>query len=63
VGAGFMFKDSDLLGLPLRVVLGERDYKESGMLEIKVRKTGESFKLPKDQVLNKVKEILKQLSE
>ena len=30
LGPGFMFKDSDLLGLPLRVVLGERDFKKMG---------------------------------
>ena len=28
-GPGFKFKDSDLLGLPVRVVLGERDFKKN----------------------------------
>lgn len=61
VGPGFMFKDSDLLGLPIRVVLGERDYKNDGMLEIKVRRTGESFKVTKDELTPKLKELLKDL--
>ncbi len=58
MGPGPMFKDSDLLGLPLRIVLGERDYNESGELEIKVRSTGESFKVKKEELSAKVKEVL-----
>lgn len=63
MGPGPMFKDSDLLGLPVRVVLGERDYQNSGELEIKIRKTGESLKVKKEQLLPKLKEILNQLKE
>lgn len=49
LGAGSMFKDSDLLGLPVRIVFGERDYEKTGELEIKVRKSGEvSYATPKD---------------
>ena len=58
VGPGFMFKDSDLLGLPLRVVLGERDFKKDGMLEIKVRKTNQVLRATPDQLIHKVKDIL-----
>jgi prolyl-tRNA synthetase len=63
MGPGPMFKDSDLLGLPIRITLGERDYNESGELEIKVRKTGESLKVKKDELSSKVIEILKQLGK
>ena len=53
-----MFKDADLLGLPVRILLGERDYNESGEFEVKLRKSGETFKVKKDELLNKVQEII-----
>jgi prolyl-tRNA synthetase len=56
-GAGFKFKDSDLLGLPLRVVLGERDHKESGEFEIVVRKTDEKIKVKREDLISKIKEL------
>jgi prolyl-tRNA synthetase len=37
--AGVKFKDADLIGIPYRVVIGEKNLKE-GLVEIKVRKTG-----------------------
>ncbi|MGG3572129.1 proline--tRNA ligase [Bacillus gobiensis] len=39
--AGVKFADSDLIGLPLRVTVGKRA--EEGIVELKIRKTGESF--------------------
>lgn len=63
LGFGAMLKDADLLGLPIRVLLGERDYEKSGELEIKVRKTGESFKVTKDVLSEKIKELLKDLGK
>lgn len=60
-GPGFKFKDADLLGLPLQLVLGERDYKEKKTLEIKVRRTGESFEVTVDQILPKIQELLKDM--
>lgn len=56
-GPGFKFKDSDLLGLPLRVVLGERDYKQTNELEIIVRRTNEKIKVQRDNLIDKVKEV------
>lgn len=44
-GPGFKFKDADLLGCPLQVVFGERDFKESGKLKIIIRKTGEEIQV------------------
>lgn len=61
MGPGPMFKDADLLGLPLRVVLGERDFEASGELEIKVRSTGEVIKVKKEELLKVVQEKLKSL--
>ena len=39
--AGFKFKDADLVGIPLRITLGERNLKE-GKIEIHYRKDGRS---------------------
>lgn len=58
MGPGPMFKDADLLGLPVRLVLGERDYLATGELELKVRKTGETFKVTKENFITKIKDIL-----
>jgi prolyl-tRNA synthetase len=57
-GPGFKFKDSDLLGLPFRVVLGERDYKESGNLEIVHRETNEKEFVKRDQLISRLKELI-----
>ena len=38
--AGVKFKDADLIGIPLRIVVGERNLAD-GMVEIKERRTGE----------------------
>jgi len=60
-GPGFKFKDSDLLGLPLRVVLGERDFKESGNLEVVDRRTNEKTFVKKEELIAKLKEQLSNL--
>ncbi len=60
-GPGFKFKDSDLLGLPLRVVLGERDFNEKGTLEIVNRRTGEKSFVKKEDLVNEVQKKLKAL--
>lgn len=61
LGPGPMFKDADLLGLPIRVVLGERDFKESGELEVKLRKSGETFKVKPADLTQKLKELREKL--
>lgn len=63
LGPGQMFKDADLIGLPLRVVIGERDFNASGEIEIKVRKNGESLKVKKDDLLSTIKLKLEQLGK
>ncbi|WP_372653953.1 proline--tRNA ligase [Halobacteriovorax sp.] len=59
-GAGFKFKDADLLGLPIQLVFGERDFKNDGMLEIRIRKSGESFKVLPGEVVDKIKSLIKE---
>lgn len=45
VSPGFKFKDADLLGMPLQVIVGERNLKQ-GKIEVKFRKTGERKVIP-----------------
>jgi prolyl-tRNA synthetase len=56
---GVKFKDADLLGIPLRVTLGEKNLKK-GFVEIKKRKTGEVLLVQKDEVLSRVKGLIDQ---
>ncbi len=58
VSAGFKFKDADLMGMPLQVVVGERGLREK-KIEIKIRKTGERIMLPMEEVVSRIKELLK----
>lgn len=61
MGPGAMFKDSDLLGLPVRVLLGERDFNQTGELELKVRKTGETIKVKKENLVSELNKIILEL--
>jgi prolyl-tRNA synthetase len=46
---GFKFKDADLIGIPLRVVIGGKGLKE-GLIEVKWRSEAEAKKLPVDGI-------------
>jgi prolyl-tRNA synthetase len=50
---GIKFKDCDLIGIPVRVTVGERNLKE-GCVEIKLRTEKESIKVRKEEVVEKV---------
>lgn len=63
MGPGGMFKDADLIGLPLRVVLGERDFNATGEIEVKVRKTGETLKIKREALVGTIKEKLQTLGK
>jgi prolyl-tRNA synthetase len=54
--AGFKFNDADLLGMPLQLVVGERNLKDN-MVEVKVRRSGEKNKLSLDDLIVKLKEM------
>jgi len=54
--AGGKFKDADLVGIPVRVVIGEKNLKE-GMVEIKARMTGEVVKVTRQDAVSKVMEV------
>ncbi|MCR8928043.1 proline--tRNA ligase [Priestia megaterium] len=54
--AGVKFADSDLIGLPVRVTVGKRA--SEGIVEVKVRKTGESLEVSVHNLVSTVKELL-----
>jgi prolyl-tRNA synthetase len=56
---GVKFKDADLIGIPLRVTLGEKNLKK-GLVEVKNRRTGEILLLKKEEAISKIKELMVQ---
>ena len=59
---GVKFKDADLIGYPLRVVVGPKTLTE-GKLEVKIRKTGEIRYLPLDgDYVQDIKNIIAKLA-
>ncbi|MBS8263498.1 proline--tRNA ligase [Mesobacillus boroniphilus] len=56
---GVKFADSDLIGLPVRVTVGKKA--GEGIVEVKIRKTGEMQEVQKDDLAETLKNILKEL--
>jgi prolyl-tRNA synthetase len=56
---GVKFKDADLIGIPLRVTLGEKNLKK-GLVEVKKRRTGEILLVNKDEAVSRIKEMIDQ---
>lgn len=57
---GVKFKDADLLGMPIRVVIGKKGL-EKGEIEVVTRKTKALEKLPPNAVVGRVQTLLKEL--
>jgi prolyl-tRNA synthetase len=57
---GFKFKDADLLGMPLQVIVGEKNL-ANGKIELKIRKTGERILVGRHELVGRVREILESL--
>jgi len=55
---GAKLKDIDLIGIPLKIIIGPRGLKE-GNVEIKVRASGEVIMVPIAEAKKKVEELLK----
>jgi prolyl-tRNA synthetase len=55
--AGFKFKDADLIGVPLRIVIGGKGLKE-GLVEVRWRTDAQPLKVPIGEAINKVREML-----
>jgi prolyl-tRNA synthetase len=64
--AGVRFKDADLLGFPLRAIVGAKGLKD-GYVELRDRRTKETVKVKPEELLNAVMEmrahIMKELEE
>ncbi|MDA5687117.1 proline--tRNA ligase [Listeria monocytogenes] len=48
--AGVKFADADLIGLPIRITVGKKA--AEGVVEVKIRKTGEMIEVRQDELLN-----------
>jgi prolyl-tRNA synthetase len=55
--AGVKFNDADLIGLPIRLTVGARGLK-NGVVEMKVRRTGEVREIPLDNLIADVQAAL-----
>ncbi|WP_457569949.1 proline--tRNA ligase [Desulfurobacterium sp.] len=54
--AGFKFKDADLIGIPYQIVVGKKV--ADGVVEVKVRRTGEKIEVPVTQAVQLVIKLL-----
>ncbi|MCX7857540.1 MAG: proline--tRNA ligase [Deltaproteobacteria bacterium] len=54
---GVKFKDCDLLGVPIRVTIGERNLKD-GYVEIKLRNSEQSERVKKEEIVRRVNEYI-----
>ncbi|UQS85479.1 proline--tRNA ligase [Apilactobacillus apisilvae] len=57
--AGVKFADSDLIGIPIRITVGKKA--TDGIVEIKIRKTGETIEVKKEEVGSTISILLKDL--
>lgn len=58
--AGVKFKDADLIGLPLRLTVGGKV--ADGLVELKVRATGEQEDVPLEEAVDRVRRRLEELA-
>jgi prolyl-tRNA synthetase len=57
VSPGVKFKDADLLGMPLQIIIGEKNLSK-GKIEAKTRKSGDRVLIDRDQVIPFVRKFL-----
>ena len=55
--AGVKFADADLIGLPVRITVGKRA--SEGILEVKYRRTGETFEWKREELLDHLQQFFK----
>ncbi|MBM7586868.1 prolyl-tRNA synthetase [Bacillus pakistanensis] len=56
---GVKFADSDLIGLPIRITVGKKA--AEGIVEVKVRKTGEMHEVKKEDLMEKLQDLYRSL--
>jgi prolyl-tRNA synthetase len=59
---GGKFKDADLIGVPIRITVGERGMKE-GVVEIRLRETGETTKVEIEAAVDRAAEMVRELKK
>lgn len=59
---GFKFADAELIGFPLRITVGRRGLAD-GVVELQVRRTGDTRKLAPDEVTGTITELVRTMSE
>ena len=52
---GFKFKDADLIGFPFKIICGKKA--AENIVELKIRKTGETLEVSADEVIPTIKEL------
>lgn len=57
VSAGVKFKDADLIGIPIQLVISEKKIKNN-LIELKLRENNERFDISFDELKNKLFELL-----
>ncbi|TWT07518.1 proline--tRNA ligase [Planococcus sp. CPCC 101016] len=55
--AGVKFTDADLIGLPIRITIGKKA--SEGILEVKIRRTGETFEWAREELLHQLQQFFK----
>ena len=55
--AGVKFTDADLIGLPIRITIGKKA--AEGILEVKIRRTGEMFEWTREELLDQLQQFFK----
>lgn len=58
--AGVKFADSDLIGLPIRITVGKKAVE--GLVEVKIRKTGETFEWKNEEMLDHLQTFFSSLN-
>lgn len=53
--AGVKFADADLIGLPVRITVGKKA--ADGILEVKIRSTGETFEWKQEELLEQLEQV------
>ncbi|SOB93228.1 prolyl-tRNA synthetase [Ureibacillus xyleni] len=54
---GVKFTDADLIGLPVRVMIGKKA--TEGIVEVKIRSTGETFEWAKEELVDRLNEFFR----
>jgi len=55
---GVKFNDADLIGIPIQIIIGEKNIKK-GLVEVKIRRTNQRELIPREEILNYLKDRIK----